>query len=105
MRCAMRPTRFQALTKGEGSEGIIGGVSRAAAGPASGGFMADWRPDSCGHLRGLRLMRWQWVQPNASWDHDHCAVCWSKFADWDGPDVQREGFTTCDDYKHGANYE
>src|SRR6266567_698324 len=28
MRCAIRPTRFQALTMGEGSEGIIRGVSR-----------------------------------------------------------------------------
>jgi len=47
-----------------------------------------------------RYTRW-----SESWDHDHYAACWATFAEFDGPDIQHEGFTTCADYKFGARYD
>jgi hypothetical protein len=35
----------------------------------------------------------------------NCSVCWAKFSDIDGPDMLREGYTTGDNYAHGARYE
>ena len=29
---------------------------------------------------------------------DHCACCWAKFAEFDAPDIQHEGYTTADRY-------
>lgn len=42
--------------------------------------------------------------PSEDWDHDHCVVCWAKFAEYDAPDIEHEGFTTCDDYEFGPRY-
>jgi hypothetical protein len=67
--------------------------------------MTDWRLDFCKHLRGVRLRHAKWVQPHPDWDHDHCAACWRKFSDRIAPDVQHEGFATCEDYKYGADYD
>lgn len=57
------------------------------------------------HLRGLTLWRATWTRPSASWDHDHCAGCWTKFPDKDVSDVLHAGFTTGPDYAKGARYE
>ena len=38
------------------------------------------------------------------WDHDHCEACSAKFAQFEGPQIEHEGYTTCSDYKHGAGY-
>jgi hypothetical protein len=38
-------------------------------------------------------------------DHDHCAACWAKFAEFEGPDIEHEGYATGDDYPKGACYE
>ncbi len=67
--------------------------------------MADWRIDNCKGLRGLRLQRKRYRQPSKNWDHDHCAACWTKFAEFDGPDILHEGYATGDDYIHGAEYD
>jgi hypothetical protein len=42
---------------------------------------------------------WTWATrspPSESWDHDHCVVCWARFATLDTPgeELLREGFAT-----------
>jgi hypothetical protein len=64
-----------------------------------------WRIDNAKHLKGLRLQFRHYTRWGANWDHDHCAACWATFAEFDGPDIQHEGFTTRDDYKLGAGYD
>jgi hypothetical protein len=68
---------------------------------------SQWRIDNASHLKAIRFQfrRWTRRHHDDPWDHDHCAACWAKFAEFDGPDIQHEGFTTCDDYKRGAGYE
>jgi len=72
----------------------------------------DWRLEHLRRqplLKGVRLQRKAYRQYSPEWDHDHCAACWTKFAviEGDGGDgpILREGFTTCSDYKQGAEYE
>jgi hypothetical protein len=67
--------------------------------------MDDWRILNCKGLRGLKLQRKAYRKWSDTWDHDHCAACWAKFAEFDGPDILHEGYATCDDYKHGAEYD
>jgi hypothetical protein len=67
--------------------------------------MADWRIDNCKGLRRLKLKRKKYRPWSETWNHDHCAACWATFAEFDGPDYQHEGYATCDDYKHGAEYD
>ncbi len=67
--------------------------------------MSDWRTENAKHLRGLTLHRRRWTKPRDDWDHDHCVGCQAKFAEFDGPEIQHEGFTTGADYKKGAGYE
>ena len=64
-----------------------------------------WRIDNANHLKGVRLQFRRYTRWSESRDHDHCAACWDKFAEFDGPDIQQEGYATCDDYKLGACYE
>ena len=65
----------------------------------------DWRIDNARHLKGLTLHFRQWKRPRPDWDHDHCAACYVKLADFDAPDVQRSGYATGADYPKGAGYE
>jgi hypothetical protein len=67
--------------------------------------MTDWRLDNVRGLEGLRFRRKPYRRPSAIWDHDHCAACWAKFSEDDGADIEHEGYATCDDYKHGADYD
>jgi hypothetical protein len=67
--------------------------------------MADWRIRNCEILRGLRLRHKPYRQWSERWDHDHCAACWAKFGEFDGPDIRHEGYATCADYKLGADYD
>ncbi len=64
-----------------------------------------WRIDFARHLTGLTLHLQRYSRWSESWDHDHCAACWAKFAELDAPGVLREGYTTGQDYPHGAGYE
>jgi len=64
-----------------------------------------WRVDNVSHLRRLRLQFCRYSRWSESWDHDHCAACWAKFAEFEGSDIQHEGYATCDDYAKGARYE
>jgi hypothetical protein len=65
----------------------------------------DWRIDNARHLMGLTLHFREWLRPRPDWDHDHCAACGVKLADFDGPDIQRSGYATGDDYPKGAGYD
>jgi hypothetical protein len=65
----------------------------------------QWRIDNAKHLKGVRLHLRRYARPSESWDHDHCAACWAKFAEFDGHDIQHEGHATGDGYKFGAGYE
>lgn len=67
--------------------------------------MTDWRVENAKWLRGLGLRRKKFKKHNEQWDHDHCAGCWAKFAEFEGPEIQHEGYATCDDYKFGADYD
>jgi hypothetical protein len=66
--------------------------------------MADWRIDNAHNLRGQRLRRKKWTKPSDEWDHDHCHGCMAKFAEFEGPDIQHEGYATCEEYRHGEDY-
>ena len=65
----------------------------------------QWRIDNARRLMGVRLQFRPYTRWSDSWDHDHCAACWAKFAEFDGADIQHEGYATCDDYPKGASYE
>jgi hypothetical protein len=65
----------------------------------------QWRIDNAVSLKGLRLQFLRYTKQSEKWDHDHCAGCWAKFAEFDGPDILHEGYATCDDYPKGARYE
>ena len=58
----------------------------------------QWRIDNASHLEGVRLQLRRYARLSESWDHDHCAACWAKFAELEGPDIQQEGYTTGDGY-------
>lgn len=65
----------------------------------------DWRLDNVKPLEGVRFRRKRYVRRSETWDHDHCAACWATFAEFDGPDILHDGYATCEDYKHGADYD
>lgn len=67
--------------------------------------MIDWRVENAKWLRGLGLRRKKYKKWSGQWNHDHCAGCWARFAEFDGPEIQHEGYATCDDYKNGADYD
>lgn len=43
-------------------------------------------------LAGVTLVHQPWESANPQNDHDHCAFCWAKFADYD--DCLHEGYST-----------
>jgi hypothetical protein len=65
----------------------------------------DWRVDNAQHLKGFTLHFKKYTRWSETWDHDHCAGCWAKFAEVDGPDIQHQGYATGPDYPKGANYD
>jgi hypothetical protein len=40
----------------------------------------------------------QYVAPYADWKYDHCAGCWAKFGEYDGPGILHEGYVTAVSY-------
>lgn len=56
-------------------------------------------------LRGRTFWRSSWARRSAHWDHDHCAVCWTKISDDSDPNSIHAGFATGPDDTHGARYE
>ncbi|HYW59011.1 MAG TPA: hypothetical protein VE909_00695 [Xanthobacteraceae bacterium] len=65
----------------------------------------QWRIENVKHLRGVGFQYRRYTRWSESWDHDHCAGCWAKFAEFEGPEIQHEGYATDSDYKLGAAYE
>ncbi len=69
----------------------------------------DWRLENLEtqEMRGVRFQRMRYREYRPGWDHDHCVACWAKFAEFDDPNepIQHEGYTTCADYEHGAEYD
>jgi hypothetical protein len=65
----------------------------------------EWRIHNARWIRGQRLKFQPYVRWSETWDHDHCAACISTFMEADGPDNQREGYATTDEYSRGARYE
>ena len=63
----------------------------------------EWRLANARHLRAARLQFRRYTRWSETWDHDHCSACWAKFAEFDGPDIQREGYATAD--RRGTGYE
>lgn len=57
-------------------------------------------------LRGAALRFRKYRRFSEEWDHDHCAVCWVKFAEWDGSNILHEGYATTAEYEWGGeNYD
>jgi hypothetical protein len=67
--------------------------------------MSDWRLQNVKGFEGLRWRRKRYRPWSDTWDHDHCIGCWAKFAELDAPDALHEGYATCEDWKHGADYD
>lgn len=65
----------------------------------------QWRIDNASRLKGSRLQFRRYTRWSESWDHDHCAACCAKLAEFEGPDIQHEGYATCDDYPEGPCHE
>jgi hypothetical protein len=69
----------------------------------------DWRVqqlETIQYLRGQSFVRKAYTAYRPDWDHDHCAVCWTKIAE---PRVEadalHEGYAVTADYENGADYE
>jgi hypothetical protein len=73
--------------------------------PVERGGDQDWRIAAAGRLRGLTLHFRLYTRWSEEWDHDHCAACAAKFAEFDEPDILHEGYTTGPDYPKGEEYE
>jgi hypothetical protein len=69
----------------------------------SGEDPKKWRIDNASHLMGAQLRFSRYTRWSETWDHDHCSACWAKVAEFGGPDIQHEGYATCDE--RGAGYE
>ena len=60
--------------------------------------MTDWRLENVKLYKGARgrFQRKQYIQFSETWDHDHCIGCWAKFAEFERPDIQHEGYVNAD---------
>lgn len=59
----------------------------------------DWRLRGQERYLANATLFWRpWRQSRLGWDHDHCAFCWVKFAEFDLPGILHEGYTTDDEY-------
>ncbi len=56
-------------------------------------------------LRNVVLVKKTYSHYSPDWDHDHCAACWAKFAEWGGPNILHEGYATTDKYELGEDYD
>ena len=57
----------------------------------------EWKQhtrDRLEHLRASSFQLADYTPPTAEWDHDHCVGCWTKFANFDAPDVLHSGYFT-----------
>jgi hypothetical protein len=69
----------------------------------SAGNPKEWRLENASRLKGAQLQFRRYTRWSEAWDHDHCSACWAKLAEFDGPDIQHEGYATGG--KRGTGYE
>lgn len=65
-------------------------------GPPLGADGHDWRYSEDGeynYLRGLVMTRKAYARQSEAWDHEHGEFCWQTFAEYDGADTGREGYS------------
>jgi len=43
-------------------------------------------------MEGLAFRLLHYQAPTAEWDHDHCFGCNAKFAEFDDPEIEHEGY-------------
>lgn len=60
----------------------------------------DWRLQGQErYMTGLAFRFAKYRKPSATWDHDHCEFCGTKFMEEDYSEVLHEGYTTEDEYR------
>jgi hypothetical protein len=65
--------------------------------------MGDWRLDNAEkRLYGATLEQRRFSAPTPDWDHEHCRLCWAKFAEWEADDVLNEGYVL--DFERSAEF-
>jgi hypothetical protein len=64
----------------------------------------QWRIDGAHHLKGAKLRLHPYTKRSETWDHDHCAACFAKFAEFEGPDILHVGYATTSEFSRGADY-
>ena len=64
----------------------------------------QWRIDNTSRLSGLTLHFQKYVRWSDDWDHDHCAACYKKFAEFEGEGILHEGYATGPDCPKGERY-
>jgi hypothetical protein len=65
----------------------------------------DWRYENVKWVQGGTFRFLQYRAPSREWDHDHCFGCWAKFAEYEGPDILREGFAYAEPFEVGEEPE
>jgi hypothetical protein len=48
---------------------------------------------------GAKFNFTKYLAPGEDWKYDHCAGCWAKFAEHDGPGILHEGYVTAVSYE------
>lgn len=56
------------------------------------------------YLVGGAFARKRYRKPSEQWDHDHCAVCWQKLAEFETQGIQHEGFASTATEARPADY-
>ena len=54
----------------------------------------EYKFTQLGRLRSLTFRLRRYEAPTPDWDHDHCYGCLAKFSEFDGDDIQHEGYFT-----------
>jgi hypothetical protein len=112
LNCEMNKQRELALgSLGHGvSLAWTAGMALVSHGQRESEMPDDWRRqhlETQPHLRGVRFHLAKYRAYRPGWEHDHCVGCWAKFMEHgsDREPTETEGYTTGDDYLHGAEYE
>ncbi|MGA9794596.1 MAG: hypothetical protein WBQ17_03575 [Rhizomicrobium sp.] len=66
--------------------------------------MSDWRVDNARHTKGFAFAWRKYIAPRPTWDHDHCEGCMAKFAEFEDPEILREGNASDARYKNRPGY-
>lgn len=64
----------------------------------------NWKFLNVRGLEGRKFRLKRYTRWSETWDHDHCGACWAKFAEFDGPDIQNEGYASLGDAERKPDY-